>query len=138
MAKRFRILVTGSRKYSDREAFDRVVRAALGQRELSGVVMVSGAAKGLDRIAEDWAKDNGVRVERYPADWDRYKLEAGSKRNQIMIDTGADVCLAFPMKGSIGTYDCIRRAKSAGIETVITRENLPKVPQDDILFDFDW
>jgi hypothetical protein len=32
-----------------------------------------------------------------------------------MVDLGADLCLAFPMPRSRGTWDCVRRAKKAGI-----------------------
>lgn len=39
-----------------------------------------------------------------------------------MVDLGADICLAFPTKSSIGTWDCVRRANAAGIRVIIVPE----------------
>lgn len=98
----------------------------------SDVVVVHGAAPGADIIAGNVATQLGFDVESYPAKWERpcdqscyhpprmkngkpYCPVAGHIRNQYMVDLGADVCLAFPMLGSRGTWDCVRRAKKAGI-----------------------
>lgn len=32
-----------------------------------------------------------------------------------MVDSGAEVCLAFPEDDSRGTWDCVRRAEKANI-----------------------
>ncbi len=37
----------------------------------------------------------------------------GPVRNQAMVDSGADLCLAFPDNKSIGTWDCVQRARAA-------------------------
>jgi hypothetical protein len=39
----------------------------------------------------------------------------GHYRNQQMVDAGATICFAFPLDGSVGTWDCVRRARAAGI-----------------------
>lgn len=43
---------------------------------------------------------------------------AGLVRNQLMVDLGADICLAFPLPGSRGTWDCMGRAEAAGIKVI--------------------
>lgn len=97
-----------------------------------------------DDIAHRWALANephGVRYKRMPADWDHctprcqpshrrikrpgdtlhpghlpdYCPAAGPRRNQTMVDRRPAVCLGFPMPGSRGTADCMRRAAAAGI-----------------------
>lgn len=101
------------------------------------MLIVHGDAAGADTIARKWAEnmrvyDDVAGHEAHPADWDRacdqncrhkprtrngrpYCPAAGSLRNQHMVDLGADVCLAFPLPESIGTFDCMRRAKTADI-----------------------
>lgn len=43
-------------------------------------------------------------------------MSAGGVRNQEMVNLGGYlVCLAFPLAGSRGTWDCVARARVAGI-----------------------
>lgn len=114
-----RMLITGSREYTDKEIIIDAIEKYLGDEYIEDVIIIEGGARGADRIAQQHALDMGYIVETYPANWDKYGKKAGSIRNQEMVDAGADICLAFPLEGSIGTYDCIRRAKKAGIETII-------------------
>lgn len=107
-----RILITGSRDWTDVDP----IRAAL--LEHGPGVVVHGAARGADTIAGEIAASLGWLVEAHPADWGHGR-SAGVRRNQAMVDLGADVCLAFPLPGSVGTWDCIRRATAAGIMVVV-------------------
>ena len=45
---------------------------------------------------------------------------AGPRRNQHMVDLGADLCLAYPYGVSRGTRGCAAMAIKAGIPTLIT------------------
>lgn len=109
----YRILVTGSRSWSDVESVRAaLVRAARGRAD---VTVVDGAARGLDSIAHGVAAEMGWGTERYPADWDRNGGAAGPMRNAEMVALGADICVAFPGPKSVGTWDCVRRAVAAGI-----------------------
>jgi hypothetical protein len=109
-----RILITGSRNWTD----EKTLYAALNlQLMLHGkdMIIVHGAAHGADSLAAKWASANRIKQEQYPAQWRRYGKGAGPIRNQEMVDLGADVCLAFPMPGSVGTLHCMRIAAKAGI-----------------------
>lgn len=130
-----RILITGSRDWTDRKAiFDVLYHELATYRQ---IVIIHGACpSGADAIAHDFHLANwrvGVAVSRHPADWERdcdqscyhkprlkngkpYCPMAGHLRNQLMVDLGADICYAFPLPDSRGTKDCIRRAKKAGIK----------------------
>lgn len=128
-----RILITGSRDWTDRAA---IHRAIANEAMMGSIVVVHGhCPSGADAIADEWVGVTGVYVERYPADWERscdsscyhrprfkngkpYCPMAGHLRNQQMVDRGADVCYAFPLPDSRGTKDCIRRAKKAGIKVI--------------------
>lgn len=108
-----RILITGSRHWTDRET---VMAALVGEWSGPDGVLVSGACPtGADRMAEEMWEFLGGVVQRHPADWDRYGKKAGPIRNQEMVDLGADICLAFPLPDSRGTVDCVKRARAAGI-----------------------
>lgn len=111
-----RILITGSRMLTDYNLVrDAIAKAAA---ELGpDAVVVHGAARGADRLAERAARELDLPTEAHPADWDREGRAAGVLRNQRMVSAGADVCLVFLRAGAanIGTKDCWRRADRAGI-----------------------
>lgn len=116
-----RILVTGSRNWTDREVIRKALRDA-GQaagRHPQGVVVVHGGARGADTIAGELAREFGCMVEVHPAEWTRYGKAAGHRRNAKMVVAGADVCLAFPLGESRGTRGCMRLAEAAGIPVVV-------------------
>ncbi len=110
-----RILVTGSRDWRDAQTLDHALRF-YWETTPPGTVLVSGACPtGADRLAEEAWESWGGPVERHPADWDRHGKAAGPRRNQEMVDLGADICLAFPLPGSRGTRHCMAAAERAGI-----------------------
>jgi hypothetical protein len=92
------------------------------------MTLVHGAAKGADTIAASLADHMGWDVEAFPAEWDRFGRRAGPVRNQLMVDHGADICLVFPLPDSRGTWDCVRRAKAAGIPLVIVTKYIEATP----------
>lgn len=114
-----RILVTGSRDWQDRET---IGHALLDVRDkprpgvASRMVLVHGdCPTGADAIANEWAQRWGWDVEPHPADWETHGKAAGPRRNQQMVDLGADICLAFPLPDSRGTRHCMAAAGRAGI-----------------------
>jgi hypothetical protein len=126
-----RILVTGSRRWTDEDRI-RELLAAIDRQEVPKVLdaldvsktpahtLVHGGARGADTIAGEIAKDLGWTVEVHPADWAKFKKSAGAIRNQEMVSLGADLCLAFIMvRGeSVGTKHCAKLARMAGIPVV--------------------
>ena len=123
-----RIIVTGGRKRDSQDDYTRMVNILVDIdeywcRAVDLVIIQGGCPTGVDALARRFAKEYEVPVESYPADWARYGRAAGPKRNQLMADAGADLCLAFPSRGrSDGTWDMVRRAVAAGIETRIYPE----------------
>lgn len=123
-APAWRVLVTGSREHRDAPLICQALMAELrvARRLMRPMVVIHGAAKGLDTIAHCWAIGaDRTTPDPHPANWAAGK-QAGHVRNQKMVDLGADVCLAFPLPGSTGTWDCVRRAKAAGIPTKILEQ----------------
>jgi hypothetical protein len=110
MSGEIRIIVCGGRNYDDLSTM-RMVLARYGRERRCTII--HGGAPGADTIAGEAAQNLGFPVEVWPADWRSEGKGAGPRRNQRMVDAGADVVLAFP--GGRGTADCVRRAKAAGI-----------------------
>jgi hypothetical protein len=117
-----RILVTGSRRTTESE--DRLVQQVLTRASADAlsrrtVVIVQGECPhgGVDRAARKWAETHhpGLVSEGHPAAWAEHGKAAGPIRNSEMVRAGADLCIAFPRRGSRGTWDCIRKAAEAGI-----------------------
>lgn len=95
------------------------------------LVVVDGACPydGVDTYAHEWAERQKaaglpVRSERYRAPFSTEGRAAGPRRNQLMVDLGADRYMAFPElpydpaytgPARSGTHDCIRKARAAGI-----------------------
>lgn len=105
------------------------------------VVVHGDCETGADQHAHSAATTWGWTPEPHPAMWqwhspdcrtdmctrrrsngDLYCLYAGHRRNQLMVNLGAHVCLAFPTARSTGTWDCVKRAEAAGIPVIIKKE----------------
>lgn len=80
-----------------------------------------GDASGIDAGARAWCESMNVSVAVYVAQWDTYGVAAGPRRNAAMVADAevGDICLAFPSKNSRGTWDCVRKAKKAGLAVLV-------------------
>lgn len=123
----YRILVTGSRNFSNRELLKATLDLAQFRAKDNAITLIHGDARGLDTLAGQEANNRGWNTEVYPANWKDFGRKAGPLRNQVMVDAGANICLAFPTSDSIGTWDCIRRAKTAQIPvmTITSKKSEP-------------
>lgn len=123
-----RIIVTGGRTRDSEDEYNRISDILIDvgdfwSRSWGLVIIQGGCPTGIDALARRFADEYYVPLESYPADWAKYGRAAGPKRNQLMADAGAGLCLAFPSRErSAGTWDMIRRAVAAGIETRIYPE----------------
>jgi hypothetical protein len=132
-----RILVTGSRSWGDAEVLAEVLLDVWHDATHFGydsIVIVHGGADGADSLAGLWAMGQGLDVEVHEADWggscgpdcppghrktnargSEYCPLAGPRRNQRMVDAGADLVVAFQLARSRGTADAIDRARKADL-----------------------
>lgn len=123
-----RVLVTGSRDWTDAETVYAALNNELTIASESGnymyMVIIHGACpSGADLLASNWVK--GVQNQPFPvfesahpANWTVNGKAAGPMRNQMMVDLGADICLAFPTPESRGTIHCMRAAEKSGIPVI--------------------
>jgi hypothetical protein len=73
-----RVLVCGGRDYEDRVA----LYAALDRLHATHrfTMLIVGGARGVDTLAEQWARDRGIRTMIFMADWRRHGPPAGPIR----------------------------------------------------------
>lgn len=83
--KEFRLLVVGSRTFADYALLKTKLDAFLAKVALTHeIIIVSGGAKGADRLAEAYAREKGYQCEVFKADWATYGRSAGYQRNVVM------------------------------------------------------
>lgn len=113
-----RILVTGDRNWRCHGQADQIVNRLIA-RYGPDLVIVHGAASGVDTAFAEACEDVGIDHEPHPAAWETYGKRAGPLRNTAMVAAGADLCLAVHrfIRNSKGTKGCARLAIEAGIPT---------------------
>lgn len=109
-----RVLVCGGRDFADRDLLFATLDKVLAKYG-DGLVIVHGAARGADLMAEEWAKSREVEYMGFPARWHRLAKKAGRERNTRMRDKAApEACVAFA--GGDGTAMMVGLMKDIGIE----------------------
>ena len=105
-----RIIIAGSREYNNYEEAAKLIDKFIKDVNSSNVVIVSGGAKGADKIGEEYAARNDLDCVVYKANWGKYGKQAGIIRNGEMAKN-ADCLLAFWEGESRGTYNMVNTAK---------------------------
>lgn len=97
-----KVIIAGSRDITD---LDEVIKAVKSSGfEITEVV--SGTARGVDKLGEEYAKLNNIPVKAFPADWYNLGKKAGFRRNQEMLEY-ADALIAVWDGFSRGTQHMI-------------------------------
>ena len=128
MSDELRIIIAGSRDFNDYELLKREVLNIVkyDNRPKEYVKIVSGCARGADTLGERFAKEFGLEVNRFPADWDNLGKRAGYVRNAEMAkfavaDGNYGLLIAFWDGKSKGTKHMIDLAEKNGLEVHIVR-----------------
>lgn len=120
-------IIAGSRRFEDFRYANSVFMNHLLYNSIrpSDVEIISGGARGADRIGEMIAEAHGIKLVRFPADWTTYGKSAGMIRNNQMADyavSGSDeaILFAFWDGKSRGTKGMIDIAKRKGMSVVVS------------------
>lgn len=111
-----RVLVCGGRAFANYEWLEKELDRL--HRHHRFTVLIHGAARGADALAERWAFYNRVDIEKYPAMWAKHgNKKAGPIRNTQMLQEGKpELVVAF--RGGAGTKDMVRKARAAGVPVI--------------------
>lgn len=107
-----RVLVCGGRAYDDKKELNAKLNAFHQKHGID--LLIHGAARGADLMAEEWAKKRQIPYVGVPAQWGKHGRKAGPIRNKEMLETWIpDAVIAFP--GGTGTSHMVGLAAEASI-----------------------
>lgn len=120
----FKVIIAGTRDFVDYQLLRQKCDNILSHKVHNfNIVVVSGTARGADRLGERYARERGFQIERYPADWNRDGNAAGPIRNALMTDN-AEALIAFWDGQSAGTKNMIWTARNKGLAVRVIKYNI--------------
>ena len=84
--KELRVIIAGSRDFDD---FPKLMNSSIeiltgiskNRDDLDRIRIISGTARGADKLGEQYAKIAGYELSKFPADWGKLGKRAGYVRN---------------------------------------------------------
>ena len=111
-----RLIVAGDRTFGNYGVVADAIEEQLGTFD----EIVSGGARGVDTLGEQWANNHGVKLTVFKAEWNKFGKAAGVIRNRQMAEY-ADSLLAFLKPTSKGTKNMITVATKLGLEVTVVK-----------------
>ena len=105
-----KVVIAGSRDITDYN----ILLKAIKECPFQITEVISGRARGVDTLGEQFAEDYSLKLHLFPADWKKYRNAAGPIRNAQMADF-ADAVLCVWDGVSSGTKDMMNQAKKRGL-----------------------
>ena len=109
-----KLIIAGSRTFTDYQ----LLCQTLAPEKHRITQVITGGARGADRLGIRWAVSHSVRLTGFPADWQRFGKSAGVRRNFQMAQAG-DMLLAFWDGRSAGTRHLISCMQQLGKPVVV-------------------
>jgi hypothetical protein len=115
-----KLLVTGDRNYTNYSIVYETIKI------IQPTLVIHGACKGLDLLADKAAKALCIKTHSEPAKWDTYKKAAGPIRNRVMLEMKPDLVVGFHdnIASSSGTKDMLTAAINAGTVVWLVQRGL--------------
>lgn len=102
------MIIAGSRLITDYTA----LQYAIAQNDFPLVnEVVSGCARGVDKLGERWASERGILVSRFRANWGKFGQAAGLYRNWEMAEYASGLLALWDgeSRGTLHMIDCMRQ-----------------------------
>lgn len=116
-----KLAIVGSRTYDNYSMLSIfVTMTSLAHGPVTEII--SGGARGADRLGERWAGEHKIPVTQFLPDWETHGKAAGYIRNKDIV-AAADFVLAFWDGESRGTKHSIDLAKAQGKPLIVIRED---------------
>lgn len=106
------VIICGSRGFTDYEFVKKRLDAYFSNNKPDEIIH-GDCEDSPDKLAERYAKENGIKCTAYPADWKTHGKAAGPIRNTLMSTIGTH-CIAFS-GGTRGTNDMINKSAKKGL-----------------------
>lgn len=97
-----KVIIAGTRSIKDYK----LVVETVGRSGFNIEEVVTGCATGVDRLGEQWARANNIKIKEMPAEWTLYGKVAGPIRNIKMAEY-ADAAIIIWDGKSPGTRNMI-------------------------------
>ena len=111
-----KIIIAGSRNFNDYNLLKSSCDNLL--TKFTNIEIVSGTARGADKLGERYAREKGYDIKEFPANWDKFGKSAGYIRNDEMAQY-SDMLIAFWDGTSRGTKHMIDLANKRGIKVIV-------------------
>lgn len=108
--KDIKLIVAGSRDLADYTLVHTRLHYLLHDIDHKRITIISGTARGVDRLGERFAAQYDMTLLKMPANWDKFGKSAGYRRNEEMAKR-ANACVIFWDGKSKGTKHMIDLAK---------------------------
>lgn len=118
-----RVIIAGSRSIDRYDLVQHAMAVLLmhfGQGPF--VQVVSGGARGVDRMGERWARENGLPVKVFavsPAEWQAMPRTAGHVRNGRMAEYGTHLAAIWDGRSG-GTRNMIQQVRAKGRAVLVS------------------
>jgi hypothetical protein len=112
---KFKVIIAGTRTFNDYGLLQKTMDRLLANTPFNAIEIVSGTANGADKLGERYAKECGLALKQFPADWNTLGKQAGYVRNKQMAEY-AEACVVFWDGKSKGTQHMINLAKEHGLK----------------------
>lgn len=106
-----RVIIAGGRTFENYELLKQELDSFRQEHEI--LEIISGGAIGADSLGEQYAKECGIPLKRFPALWNKYGKSAGFIRNEEMAKYG-NFLIAFWDGRSVGTKHMIKKMRDLG------------------------
>ena len=116
----FRLIVAGSRSFADYARLAADLDRLLVNRLPSVEIVCGGCSAGADALAARYARERGLALRVFPAQWRLYGAAAGPFRNAAMAAYGSAL-VAYWDGASSGTASMLRCASAQGLRVVLRR-----------------
>jgi hypothetical protein len=118
-----KIIIAGSRSCTEYETVRQaIIQSRAWKMYGKEIEIISGTAKGVDQLGEEFARRNDLLVHRFQADWDAHGKAAGHIRNRAMGDFAKEhegALIAIWDGKSRGTKGMIDYAKQIGLDVFV-------------------
>ena len=116
-----KVIVAGGRDFNDYELLKETLDNF--QQEYGNIAeVVSGGARGSDKLGEQYANENNIPIKRFVPDWEGLGKKAGFVRNRKMGDYAKEhngMLVAFWDKQSRGTKGMIDYSTKVGLKSMV-------------------